>query len=120
MKKPHLLSSWRTFVSISLVAMAIILTAAIWRLIDAALACKQDPTLEKYYVRMAYLMMAILLVTLLVLARWGLRWIITRFKTRPPVEPTSQVSAWVEAGKRFKLPEDDQDDQDDEDFISDV
>ena len=52
--------------------------------------------------------MVLLMLTLAFLAMRSVRWIVKRFKPSPPVEPTSQVSAWEEAGKRFKLPEDDE------------
>lgn len=98
--------------SILLVAGAIVLAAAVWRLTDAASAARKakDPVKWVYFGRMAYLMTALLLVTLAILAMRGIRWIVARFTPPPPSEPTSQVSAWEEAGKRFELPDDDDDD----------
>jgi hypothetical protein len=108
MRRPHVRSAGRTFISVLLVAVALILTVAVWRLSDAVLANREDPVLRDYFRWMAYLAMVLLMLTLAFLAMRSVRWIVKRFKPSPPVEPTSQVSAWEEAGKRFKLPEDDE------------
>ena len=57
MRKLHVRSSGRTLVAMLLVAVAIILGGAIWRLIDAALASPDDSAAELYFTRMAYLML---------------------------------------------------------------
>jgi hypothetical protein len=101
-------SAGRTFISVLLVAVAVILTVAIWRLSGAASAYREDLVLRDYFVWMTYLAMVLLMLTLAFLTMRGVRWIVERFKPSPPVEPTSHVSAWEEAGKRFKLPEDDE------------
>lgn len=104
MRKAQTRSSGRTFVSVLLVAVAITLAVAVWKLSDAASANKEDPALRVYLGRMAYLAVVLLLVTLAILAMRGVRWVVARFQPAPPSKPTSQVSAWVEAGKRFELP----------------
>lgn len=112
MRKPQARSSGRTFVSMLLVAVAITLAVAIWKLSDAASANREDPALRVYLSRMAYLAVVLLLVTVAILAMRGARWVAARFKPPPTAKPTSQVSAWVEAGKRFKLPPDEQGEDD--------
>jgi Na+-transporting methylmalonyl-CoA/oxaloacetate decarboxylase gamma subunit len=88
-----------------LVAVSIILAVAVWRLSAAASANREIPGLRVYLVRMTYLFAVLLMLTMSLLAMRGVRWVVGRFKSPPPAEPTSQVSAWVEAGKRFELPE---------------
>jgi cytochrome bd-type quinol oxidase subunit 2 len=96
----------RTLMSALLVAVAISLGVAVWLLSDTASKNKEDPARWVYFVRMAYLATVLLLVVVVLLAMRAVRWIVARFKPPPPVQPTSQVSAWVEAGKRFELPKD--------------
>jgi len=112
MRKPQTHSSGGTFVSVLLVAVAVSLAVAIWKLSDAASANREDPALRGYLIRMAYLAVVLLLVTLAILAMRGVRWVVARFKPPPAAKPTSQVSAWVEAGKRFELPPDEQGEDD--------
>lgn len=106
-RRPQVRSAGRTFIAILLVAIAIVLAVAVWQLSDAVSRNKDDPGQQVYFFRMMQLAAAVLLVTLALLGMRGIRWIVGRCAPRPDVEPTSQVSAWEEAGKRFKLPEDD-------------
>ena len=108
MRKPQTRSSGRTFVSVVLVAAAVVLAVVFWQLSDAVSANRKNPALWVYLIGMRYLTTVLLLLTVVLLAMRGVRWLVARFKPQPPVEPTSQVSAWVEAGKRFELPADDQ------------
>ncbi|MCP4375648.1 MAG: hypothetical protein GY794_05675 [bacterium] len=110
-------SFWRTLVSALLVAIAISLSVAVWLLSDAASKHKGDPVRFVYFGRLAYLATALLMVVVVMLAMRAVRWIVARFKPSAPVQPTSQVSAWVEAGKRFELPKDeDEPDQGDDEL----
>jgi hypothetical protein len=93
-----------------LVAVSIALSVAVWRLSVAASTNRKNPVRWLYLTRMMYLMTVLLLVSLGFLAMRGIRWIMKRFEPLPDVEPTSQGSAWVEAGRRFELPEDEQGD----------
>lgn len=111
-RKPPTRSSGRTFVSVLLVAAAVVLAVAAWRLSDAASASRKNPALWVYLIRMWRLVTGLLLVTLALLAMRGMRWIVARYKPSPPAQPTSLVSAWEEAGKRFELPADDQGEDD--------
>jgi len=108
MRKPQTRSSGRTLVSVLLVAAAVVLAAVFWQLSGAVSANSNNPAVWIYLIRMRYVTTVLLLVTVALLAMRGVRWLVARFKPPPPVEPTSQVSAWVEAGKRFELPADDQ------------
>ncbi len=99
----------RTFTSIVLVAAVVVLTAAVWRLSDAAGKNRDDPARWIYLIRMTYVMVGLLLITLGLLAIRCVRWISNRFKSPPKVSPTPLDSAWEEAGRRFELPPDDQD-----------
>jgi len=108
MRKSQTRSSGRTFVAVLLVAVAVTLAVAVWCLPDTASANRENPAMRDYLRWMAVFAMALLLLTLALLAMRGVRWIVARYKPSPPSKPTSQVSAWVEAGKRFELPEDDQ------------
>ena len=112
MRNPQARSSGRTFISILLVAVAVSLAGAICWLSDAASANRKNPELWVYFGRMAYLATVLLLVTLALLAMRGVRWIVARYKPSPPSQPTSLVSAWEEAGKRFELPPDDRTEDD--------
>ncbi|MDP6544737.1 MAG: hypothetical protein QGH60_12150 [Phycisphaerae bacterium] len=112
MRRPHTRSSGRTFIAVLLVAVTIGLAMAIWTLSDAASANRDDPVLRDYFRWMTYLAMVLLVVTLALLAMRGVRWIAARFKPLTPGKPTSQVSAWVEAGKRFELPDEDESEDD--------
>ncbi|MBL7219060.1 MAG: hypothetical protein ISS69_03025 [Phycisphaerae bacterium] len=108
MGKHQTRSSGRTFVSVLLVAVAVSLAVAVWYLPDAASANRENPVMRDYLRWMAVFALAILLLTLVLLAMRGGRWFVARCKPSEPSKPTSQVSAWVEAGKRFKLPDDEQ------------
>ena len=112
MRKHQVRSSGRTFIAVLLVAATIILAVAVWQFSDAASENRENPTRWLYLSRMTYLATVLLLLTLALLAMRGARWVAARFKSPPPSKPTSQVSAWVEAGKRFKLPPDDQGEDD--------
>ena len=112
MRKHQVRSSGRTFIAVLLVAVAVILAVALWQLSNAASANREDPALRNYLSWMTYLVTVLLLLTLAFLAMRGGRWLVARFKSPPPSKPTSQVSAWVEAGKRFELPADDQGEDD--------
>jgi len=101
-------SSGRTFPAILLVAAVVALTVAVWKLSGAASANSEDPVLRNYLGWTTYLATVLLMLALAILAIFGIRWIVARFKPPPPTQPTSQVSAWEEAGKRFELPADDQ------------
>ena len=105
MRKSPIRAAGRTLLAVVLVAVAVILAAALWRLSAAASAGCEDPSLRGYLIRMTYLTAVLLMLTLAIMAMRGIRWVVARFKPPPPTEPTSQVSAWVEAGKRFELPE---------------
>lgn len=108
MRRPEIRTAGRTFVAVLLVAVTVVLVVAVWQLSLAASANRENETLWKYLIRMTYLAAVLLMLTSAILAMRGLRWVIKRFKAPPPVEPTSQISAWVEAGKRFELPDDEQ------------
>ena len=112
MRKPQVRSAGRTFIAVLLVAAAVVLAVAVWRLSDAASANRKNPVLRDYLIWMTYLAAVLLLLTLALLAMRGARWIAAQFKPSPAAQPTSLVSAWEEAGKRFKLPEDDQGEDD--------
>ena len=112
MRKHQTRSSGRTFIAVLLVAAAVVLAVALWRLSAAASANSEDPVLRDFLGWMTYLAAVLLMLTLALLAMRGVRWIAARFKPPPAAQPTSQVSAWVEAGKRFELPADDQGEDD--------
>ncbi len=109
MRNANRRSYGRTFTSVILVAAAIILAAAVWRLAAAAGENRDDPAKWIYLSRMTYLMGGLLLVTLALLTMRGIRWISRRFKSPSNVEPTPLDSVWEEAGRRFELPADDED-----------
>ena len=112
MRKPQTRSPGRTFVSVLLVAVAVSLTVAVWCLPDVVSANRENPVMRDYLRWMAVFALGLLLLTLALLAMRAGRWFVARFKSPPPSKPTSQVSAWVEAGKRFELPADEQGEDD--------
>ena len=90
-----------------LALMAVVLCALLFITLRATL--RAAPDLRDYLGRLAWLCLAMLLLTLL-----GLVWIVVRYaihRTRPPSrhEPTEYVDAWAIAGKRFKLQDGDLD-----------
>ena len=112
MRKHRVRSSGRTFIAVLLVAVAVILAVAVWKLSDAASANREDPALWGYLSWMTYLATVLLLMTLAFLAMGGVRWVLAQFRPPPARKPTSQVSAWEEAGRRFELPADDRGEDD--------
>jgi len=97
-----------------LVAAAVVLTAALWTLTDAAVANQDTPSTHRFYVAMASLATLLLIVVLVFLALYGVRWMSQRFKTQNVAKPTEYVNAWAEAGKRFELPPEDAEGSDDQ------
>jgi len=100
-------------VTIILVAVTVGLAFAVWKLSSVASANRDDPALWVYLLRMRYLALVLLLLAVALLAMKGIRWITRTMKPRQPSEPTSDISAWKEAGKRFQLPPEDQDEEGD-------
>jgi len=98
----------RTVSSILLTAAAVFLSVAVWSLADATAANSDNQAKWVYLTRMTYLMTGLLLVTLAVIALRCVRWVSRRLRTPSNAKPTSLESAWEEAGRRFKLPPEDQ------------
>lgn len=75
-----------------------------------------DPIVRRYYVRMAFVLLALLGLVLVVLVWMAMHHI--RSAYRPPEQPrrTEHVDAWSLAGQRIEIPPEPQEpDEDDED-----
>ncbi len=97
----------------SLVLVSSGLTGVIW-ITASAYGGADEETRQRLY-QLAWVAIATLGVTLLLLMLIILRWI--RLRLKPPVKlpKTHYIDAWSEAGKRFRLPnaEDEEDEEDD-------
>lgn len=98
----------RSFLAVVLVAAAVVLAAAVWAIAGAA-ARHGEPATRAYLIRLAWLAAVLLTVVLVVLAMMAARRIIFGTRARKRPKPTSRISAWEEAGKRFKLEDEDYD-----------
>ena len=98
----------RSFLAVMLVAAAVVLAAAVWAIAGAA-AHHSEPATRAYLFRLTWLASALLTVVLVVLAMMAARRVIFGVRARKRPKPTSRISAWEEAGKRFKLEDEDQD-----------
>jgi len=96
----------RSFLAVVLVATAVVLAAAVWAVAGAA-ARQSEPATRAYLIRLTWLASVLLTVVLVVLAMMAARRIIFGIRPRKRPEPTSRISAWEEAGKRFKLEDED-------------
>jgi len=102
-----------TLVTILLVAVTIGLICAVLALSTAASANRGDSARWVFFLRMMYVALVLLVVAVVLLAKRGIRWLIRTTKPHQRSEPTSDISAWKEAGRRFTLPPEDQDDETD-------
>jgi len=100
-------------VTILLLAVTAGLLFALRELSAAISASQDDQARREYLIGMTYLTLVLLVLAVAVLAFIGVRWIARTMKPRRRPEPTSDISAWEEAGKRFTLPDEDQGDEPD-------
>lgn len=72
----------------------------------------KDPDLHMVLARLAWVATALLCLTLLLLLWAMMRFVRSRIRFTTERTPTPYVDAWALAGKRFKLPEEDDEGED--------
>jgi hypothetical protein len=98
------------FVVLGLVAICAGLGAMLY-VTASAVSGVTDLATRKLLARLAWGSMALLCVALVLLVWAVLRHIRQALTSSPPLPPSQYVNAWELAGKRFKLPEDDDQDK---------
>ena len=102
---PRVLGS---LLGVTLIATCVFLSFAVHSFVTSA---DQEPyqATREYLLRMAALGAVLLVVIVMLLGVLAVRFVVRIMTPSKRPESTSQVSAWEEAGKRFKLDEDDPD-----------
>jgi len=100
---PRVLGS---LLGVILIATCVFLSFAVHSFFTSA-AQESDAATREYLLRMAALGAVLLVVILVLLGILAVRFVVRIVTPSERPEPTSQVSAWEEAGKRFKLDEED-------------
>jgi len=93
------------FVAVGLVLICAGLGAMLFLAVSAAHQAADLPT-KKLLIRMAWISLVLLLLSLLLLVAAAFRHARYRLEAQQPTRPTPHVDAWAEAGRRFKLPDD--------------
>jgi len=101
------------FVVLGLVALAAGLLAMLFIAIQGASEIP-DPPAQKFLLRLAWLSLLLLGMTLVLLVWAILRHVRYRLRSGPPLKPSTYVNAWELAGKRFQLEDDEEPEQDGE------
>lgn len=101
------------FVFVGLLALAAGLIAMLVITTRAAIAVG-DAATRKLLARLAWMSLALLCLTVVLLLWALLRHVRYRLRAAPPLKPSKYVNAWELAGQRFQLDEDDEDDDGDE------
>ena len=84
-----------------LCAMAVCLGVLLMLVLRQAQAVEGDA--RHYLVRLAWVCLVMLLLTLLILLWVAGRFVLDLMRAQRPPEPTPYVDAWAEAGRRFRL-----------------
>jgi hypothetical protein len=71
-----------------------------------------DPVTQRLLLRLAWLSLLLLSLTLILLLWSVIRHVRYRIHWDAPVRPSEYVNAWELAGQRFQLPDDDDEDED--------